>query len=123
MIQSMIASFYLGGVAKLLPSESESVQVREKHRRVKILHHTFNFLTLNSISNGWMDTDTRQHCTQFNIDIFGYRTNLYLTHFCKHTFLLIARKASKGENTAGKNTLYGIGITEVSECKLIYQKY
>ena len=23
----------------------------------------------------------------------------------------------------GKNTLYGIDITEVSECKLIYQKY
>ena len=24
---------------------------------------------------------------------------------------------------SGKNTLYGIDITEVSECKLIYQKY
>ena len=27
------------------------------------------------------------------------------------------------EKTFGKNTLYGIDMTEVSECELIYQKY
>ena len=32
-------------------------------------------------------------------------------------------KISVGILISGKNTLYGIDMTEVSECELIYQKY
>ena len=36
---------------------------------------------------------------------------------------MIFRKRGEGVTPMGKNTLYGIDMTEVSECELIYQKY
>ena len=36
---------------------------------------------------------------------------------------LVARSSQQCKGRKGKNTLYGIDMTEVSECELIYQKY
>ena len=135
----------MNNIAFLLHSEEKKVFT--SFPSIKVKHPLIVFTNLSNSGSSCIELNSRSSLPNCWQGFFRWRC-LYLSEAVKANSIKHRKNCEcchhhslfKGHNVivhivvlncqkcnqclkCGKNTLYGIGITEVSECKLIYQKY